>query len=157
MCKQKPPNHLWSNSLQMLNTSSRHILPYFSSLPYFTTSSGWRLYSRDTSSARTVIHLESGMGQACSRHEVPNDWSVTLHPTNRNPHHAIWGHSAPRLARITQPRTPMMSPSLSSPQHQDRGNQMEAIWTRKSSHSPADIISRGPIRQQAHLSSCLIR
>ncbi len=129
----------------MLNTNS--LLHFLNSCPFprFTTSSVRRLYSRDTSSVRTVIHPESGMGQACSRHEVPTDRSVTLHPTNRNPHHAIWGHSVPRLVRITQPRTPMMSPSLSSPQHHDRGNQMEAIWTQKTSQSPADIIKGGQL------------
>lgn len=52
----------------------------------------------------------------------------------------MWGHSALRLARITRPRTLTMGPSLSPLPHQGRSYHMETICTRKSSHSPADII-----------------
>lgn len=38
-----------------------------------------------------------------------------------------------------------MSPCLSSPQHQHWVEHMEAIWARKSSHSPADIIRGGQL------------
>lgn len=53
--------------------------------------------------------------------------------------------SSPLSGGSTQPRTLMMSRSLSSPQHQDRGTQMGETMTRKSSHSPADTIRGGQL------------
>lgn len=68
--------------------------------PCINRFSGRQLNSRDAARANTVIHPESCTGQVYNRHNRKSRLIEAQHytPGKRNPHHAIWGHLAPRLA-----------------------------------------------------------